>query len=131
MRPTNTIQLFVILVLTISCASQNLEAQDKSPPPPRAIEINGSDQPKPSPSGEESKEYVSGEILVKFKDGTTEGAIRAIQRDLNMETIRLVSKPNLYLMKILDESSVESVMGRLRNYKEVKYSEPNYVRTTH
>jgi hypothetical protein len=53
----------------------------------------------------------------------------AIQKEVHLETIRLVSKPNLYLMKILDGSSVESVMERLRNYEDVQYSEPNYIRT--
>jgi len=70
-------------------------------------------------------------IRVKFKDGTTDQAIAAIQRELHLETISIVSKANLYLIKILDGSSVESVMERLRHYKEVKYSEPNYIRTIH
>jgi hypothetical protein len=34
-------------------------------------------------------------------------------------------------MKILDGSSVESVMERLGKFKEVKYAEPNYIRTIH
>jgi hypothetical protein len=70
-------------------------------------------------------------IRVKFKDGTTDQAIAAIQRELHLETISIVSKANLYLIKILDTSSVVSVMERLRHYKEVQYSEPNYIRTIH
>jgi hypothetical protein len=46
-------------------------------------------------------------------------------------TIRIISKPNLYLMKIRDDSSVESVMECLRKFKEVKHAEPNYIRTIH
>ena len=41
-------------------------------------------------------------IRVKFKDGTTDQAIAAIQRELHLETISIVSKANLYLIKILD-----------------------------
>jgi hypothetical protein len=70
-------------------------------------------------------------IRVKFHDGTSEQTIAAIQEKLHHETIRVVSKPNLYLMKILDTSSVVSIMGHLRHYKEVQYSEPNYIRTIH
>lgn len=132
MRPTNTIiiQLLVIFLLTISCADRHPEAQEKTASHPQAIAIHGSDQPKLSPAGGETKNYVPGEILVKFRDGTKEKAIEAIKTDLHLETIRIVSKPNLYLMKILDGSSVENVLERLRQCKEVKYSEPNYVRTT-
>jgi hypothetical protein len=71
----------------------------------------------------------TGEILVKLKDGTDEKTIQAIQRELHLETIRLVSRPNLYLMKILDGSSDETVMQRLRNYEGVILSEQNYVVT--
>ena len=68
--------------------------------------------------------------MVKFHEGISEKAIQAIKRDLQLETIRIVSATNLYLMKIMDGSSVESVLERLRKYEEVRYAEPNYVRTT-
>ena len=130
MRRANTLQMIVILFLIISCADRHLEEQEKEASHPRAIGIQGGEQPKLSPEGGETKNYVPGEILVKFRDGTKEKAIEAIKTDLHLETVRIVSKPNLYLMRILDGSSVENVLERLRQYKEVKYSEPNYVRTT-
>lgn len=131
MRRTNTFQVIFILFLTISCADRHPEAQEKAASHPQAIEIQASDQPKLSPAGGETKNYVPGEILVKFRDGTTDKAKEAIQKEVHLETIRLISKPNLYLMKILDGSSVESVMERLGKFKEVKYAEPNYIRTIH
>jgi len=88
-------------------------------------------QPTLAPSGKEHKDYIPGQILVKFKVSTDTKAIEAIQRELHLKTIKIVSSPNLYLMKILDGSSVERTVERLRNYEEVKYSEPNYVRTTY
>jgi len=130
MNRSNIIQFLIILVLTLSCASQSPEGQEKLAQPPSDIEIHGSDQPKLPPPGGERKNYVPGEILIKFHDGTSEKAIQVIKRDLHLETIRVVSKPNLYLMKILDGSAVENVVERLRGYEEVKYSEPNYLRTT-
>jgi hypothetical protein len=129
MRQTITFQMIFILFLIISCADRHSEMQEKTATHPQGIEIQASDQPKLSPGGEETKNYVSGEILVKFRDGTTDQAKEAIQRKVHLETIRLISKPNLYLMKILDGSSVESVMERLGKFKEVKYAEPNYIRT--
>ena len=131
MRPISTLQLLVIFFLTISCADGHLESQEKAASHPQAIEIQGSDQPKLSPAGGEIHNYVLGEILVKFRDGTTDQTKEAVQKEVRLETIRIVSKPNLYLMKILDGSSVESVIERLRKFKEVKYAEPNYIRTIH
>jgi len=104
-----------------------MEFKEESTPHSKVTEIQGREQPRLAPTGREDQHYVPGEILVKFKDGTNEQAIKAIQGELHLETIRLVSKPNLYLMKILDGSSVEAVIERLQNYKEVKYAEPNYL----
>ena len=126
---SNIIQFFIIFVFAISCAPQNPEGHENLAQPPEDIETLGNDQPKLSTQGGESKNYVLGEILVKFHDGTKEKAIEAIKRDLHLETMRIVSKPNLYLMKILEGASVEAVLERLRQYEEVKYAEPNYVRT--
>ncbi|MGB6927990.1 MAG: hypothetical protein WBH05_02120, partial [Syntrophobacteria bacterium] len=109
MRRANTLQMIVILFLIISCADRHQEAQEKKASHPRAIGIQGSEQPNLSPEGGETKNYVPGEILVKFRDGTTDQTKKAIQKEVHLETIRLISKPNLYLMKILDGSSVESV----------------------
>jgi hypothetical protein len=131
MRSTNILQLLVIFFLAISCADRHPEAQKKAASHPQATEIHGSDQPKLSPAGGETKNYVPGEILVKFRDGTTVQAKEAIQKEVHLETVRLISKPNLYLMKILDGSSVESVMERLGKFKEVEHVEPNYIRTIH
>jgi hypothetical protein len=127
MRLTTTLQLLVIFFLTISCADRHPEAQEKAASHPQAIEIHGSDQPKPSPAGGETKNYIPGEILVKFRDGTTDQTKEAIQKEVHLETIRIVSKPNLYLMRILD--AVERVLERLGKFKEVKYAEPNYIRS--
>ena len=129
MRSTNILQLLVIFFLAISCADRHPEAQEKAASHPQATEIHGSDQPKLSPTGGETKNYVPGEILVKFRDGTTYQTKKAIQKEAHLKTIRIVSKPDLYLMKILDGSSVEIVMKRLGKFKEVNYAEPNYIRT--
>lgn len=119
-----------ILVLLVSCSAQYSQSEEDIKLYPNETKIQISDQPELAPPGEESKNYVSGEILVKFKDGISGQTVEAIQKEVHLETIRLVSKANLYLMKILDGSSVESVVERLQHYKEVEYAEPNYIRTT-
>jgi hypothetical protein len=131
MRRTNTLQLLVIFFLIISCADRHPEAQEKGVSHPKAIDIHGSDQPKLSPVGGETENYVAGEILVKFRNGTSGQIKEAIKKEVHLETIRLFSKPNLYLMRILDGSSVENAIERLGKFKEVEHAEPNYIRTIH
>ncbi len=119
----------IILLFVISCSGQNMEPNEEFSRHSQATKTKSQELQKSAPVEKKSKGYVPGEILVKFKDSTSAQAIKAIQRELHLETIRLVYKPNLYLMKILDGSSVESVIEHLQNYEEVKYSEPNYLRS--
>ena len=129
MNYRNIFQSLIILLFVISCSGQNMEPNEEVSRHSQAAKTKSQEQQKLAPVEKKSKGYVPGEILVKFKDSTSAQAIKNIQRELHLETIRLVYKPNLYLMKILDGSSVESVIERLQNYEEVKYSEPNYLRS--
>jgi hypothetical protein len=47
---------------------------------------------------------------------------------VHLETIRVVSSPDLYLMRIVDHTSVEETVRRLGTYADVVVAEPNYVR---
>ena len=125
----NIFQSLIILLFVISCSGQNMEANEEFSRHSQAKKTKSQEQQKLALLEKKSKGYVPGEILIKFKDSTSAQAVKAIQGELHLETIRLVYKPNLYLMKILDGSSVESVIEHLQNYKEVKYSEPNYLRS--
>jgi hypothetical protein len=124
------IRFLFVFVLLVSGACNKPEGQQKLTYPPRETRTVERNEPKLEPAGGEGKNYVPGEIMVKFHGGASEKTIQEIMRELHLETIRIVSKPDLYLMKILDGSSVENVLERLHNYEEVKYAEPNYMRTT-
>ena len=81
------------------------------------------------PSGlhdSKSNGYVKDEIIVKFVNGTDQKTISVIQKELRLETLRTFSSPNLFLMKINDNTPVKNIQKSLNKYKEVKYSEPNY-----
>ncbi len=121
----------MVFFFTISCVGQNGELKEKLANHVKVTEIQGTKNQKLVPLGKERHAYVPGEILIKFREGTDERTIEAIQRELHLETIRIVSRPNLYLMKILDGSSVERIMERLHDFQEVAYSEPNYVVTVY
>ena len=76
---------------------------------------------------EKDLNYIPGEILIKFKDGTDVAKIRAIQERFSLKTINIISEQNLYRMKIQNGSSVEEVVKGLTSFREVEYSEPSYI----
>ncbi len=81
------------------------------------------------PSGlhdSKSNGYVKDQIVVKFAKGTDPKIISVIQKKLHLETLRTFASPNLFLMKITDQTPVKNIQKSLNKYKEVKYSEPNY-----
>jgi len=94
--------LLAILFITISCAGKYNDPKKELSNNSKITKSPSKKQQKLAPVKENRKDYVSGEILVKFKEGTED---------------------------ILDETSIEYVIERLQNYKEVKYSEPNYRRS--
>ena len=69
------------------------------------------------------------QVLIKFKKGTGQPDIEQIQKQLGLETVRVVSRPNLYLMKTVKGQSVQEIVKRLQEFKAVDYAEPNYART--
>jgi hypothetical protein len=118
-----------VFFVTVSCTGQNVDPKNNTSQQSQ-VKKNQPTKPQASPPLEKKPaSYKPGEILVKFIDSTDAQAIKAIQAELHLETIRLVSKPNFYLMKILDGKSIEQVIKQLQNYEEVKYSEPNYIRS--
>jgi hypothetical protein len=65
---------------------------------------------------------------VRFREGIDQGEIQRIQRETGVQILKAVSNNNLFLMKIMDGSSVEDAIRRLKAYPEILYAEPNYGR---
>jgi len=81
------------------------------------------------PSGlhdSKSSGYVEDQIIVKFVKGIDLKTISVIQKKFHLKTLRTFSTPDLFLMKITDNTPVKDIQKSLSKYKEVKYSEPNY-----
>ena len=70
----------------------------------------------------------SGEVLVKFKPYVTDVEIDRIAKISGMEVMRMLSPPNLFLFKIIGNSSWREVIRSLERFEEVEYSAPNYPR---
>jgi hypothetical protein len=76
----------------------------------------------PSPA---RKDYGPGEVLVKFKPYVTEGEIDRIAKISGMEMMMTLAPPNLFLFKIVGNSSLRDVMKNLERFEEIEYSGPN------
>ena len=69
--------------------------------------------------------YSAGEVLVKFKPYVTEGEIDRIAKISGMEMMTTLSPSNLFLFKIIGNSSLRDVIKALERFEEVEYSGPN------
>ena len=114
-------QIAILFVLAVSCAGRESGARRGGGEVQTMESTMGV-------AGEEERRYVPGQVLVKFRDGTDAGTIARIQREVHLETVRVVSSPNLFLMRLVDQASVEETVRQLQMYNEVVLAEPNYVR---
>ena len=121
----------MLLLAVFSCVQPNPAGKKALKNEPQLGEINIKENTQMEPSRAQSSSYAPGQILVRFKDGVDKQAVESIQRALFLKTIRVVSRPNLFLMRIMDESSVEAVIERLKDFPEVAYAEPNFLVTVH
>ena len=117
----------VIVLFTFSCKDQKSDFKGDVVNQTNMPETKGTKPRELAPIGKESQNYIPGVILIKFKDGTDVQSIKTIQKKLGLRTIKVVPKLNMYQMKIQNGSSVEDIMKRLQSFREVEYSEPNYI----
>ncbi len=121
----------ILIFLAVSCTGPPARSESCGPTPVVTAEVRDALKPRPVSSGKKAGQYAPDQVLVRFKDGTQQQAIEAIQGQLHLYTVKVVVRPNLYLMKIQDGSSVEDIIKRLKDFEAVEYSEPNYIRTIH
>jgi hypothetical protein len=120
--PSRMLRVAVLLVLAVACAGRGSGTGRGDEGESRDVDR------KIGVTEEGERRYAPGEVLVRFRDGTDAETIACIQREVHLETVKVVSSPNLFLMRILDQTSVEETVQQLRRYEEVVVAEPNYVR---
>ena len=79
------------------------------------------------PESDGAHKYVPGQVLVKLKPGVAAMVLDTIGGELDLETVQTLSLPGIYLMKIIGDESVESIINKLETYDTVEYGEPNYI----
>lgn len=73
------------------------------------------------------KYYRDDEIIVKFKNANSIERIQNIINIYDLEVIKIISPPSLYLIRIKSSSTVMNMIEQLKTVDEVEYSEPNYI----
>ena len=118
--------LLAMLLILIACSSTQEPRNEPTRVTQQAGRVNIAKGSNEGMSGIQQQVQKPGEILVKFKDDVTDDRKREIIETLDLETIRMVSRPNLYLVKVRGNSSVQGAIKRLQQFHEVEYAEPNY-----
>jgi len=90
---------------------------------------------KSNQSGTVKKDYVEGEILVKYKSDkinldTSSGRAVALNfsNSKSLENKEDLRKNNISVLKIKDAKTVEQKIAELKNDPNIEYAEPNYKR---
>ncbi|MCK5642311.1 MAG: S8 family serine peptidase, partial [Gammaproteobacteria bacterium] len=74
-----------------------------------------------------SAEFVPGEVLVKFKKGTTHAKITALHSNLGAQEIRRIERIGVRRIKLPSDISVKEAVAHYKMDPNVKYAEPNYI----
>ena len=131
MKTMFILKYIILLLAVFSCVQPNPAGKKALKNEPQLGENTIRETVQMEPSRAQRRDYVPGQVLVKFKDGVDEQAIQTIKEAMSLKTIRVIRRPNLYLMRISDVTSVESIIERLMAFPEVSYAEPNYRVTVH
>jgi hypothetical protein len=71
--------------------------------------------------------YVPGEVMVKFKDGTSPEAVTAVLAAEGASVKRLLGGSLTYVVAVPPGRSVEAAVARFRAHAEVADAEPNRI----
>jgi len=74
--------------------------------------------------------YAEGELLVKFRDGTSENRISEILSAEGATVMSQLSTKGLYRIKLQKGQDAEEAVEVFKKYVEVEYAEPNYMMKT-
>lgn len=71
--------------------------------------------------------YVQGELILRFRAGTTDDTARGIITSRGATVIRLTDKPMTYRIKLRERQSVEEALPEFSAVPEVEGAEPDYI----
>ncbi len=74
-----------------------------------------------------SRRFVSGELMVKFKEGVPDEKARSIISEKGATVIKFMDKLGVYLLRLKAKQSVEDAVEEFSGIPEVEFAEPNYI----
>jgi hypothetical protein len=125
--PVVAVACLVTVCLATACADRSRTAGDAAEESIPVSEEKRKAAAEGTSETDGQMRYMPGEVLVKFTPEMDTEKIETLVERLRLEVVRVVSSPDLYLLRILDEASVEEVVERLTAVEGVAYAEPNYV----
>lgn len=72
-------------------------------------------------------EYVTGEILVKFRNNTKTSSINNIHSHIGLDRKRSLKRLKIHHLKLPDNITVEEAIDYYQRNPDVEYAEPNYI----
>ena len=72
-------------------------------------------------------EFISDQILVKFKPSLSDSEVTTIIAAYQTNKIKRIPKLDIYQLKVPDGFSVEEAVYAYRMNPDVEYAEPNYI----
>ncbi|MBE9503817.1 MAG: hypothetical protein IME96_06555 [Proteobacteria bacterium] len=109
--------LFLLLACNTS-GNDNVKADAAAP-------ILSDGQGEMSGGKESPPSYVPGEVLVNFREGTSQVRINAILKELGMLSKESLGKGDMWLLKGANNMPVEEMVEKLKRYEEVEHASPN------
>jgi hypothetical protein len=116
-----------LVVMALSCAG--FGTRPDASPPQAAVDTERGGAATGGKPGGKGGAYGPGQVLVKFREGTHRQTVEALEKELGLRTVQVVSQPNTCLMEITGGDTVERMIERLKKVDTVEYAEPNYVRS--
>jgi hypothetical protein len=112
-----------------SCGGSHSEKEGKTKTS-AGTKQNGNVTPSTSVSPSSPTDtYAPRQVIVRFRPNTEQEAIETIKRTLHLDTLKIISPPDLLLMEIKNDTPVEETVSRLREFEAVRLAEPNYARS--
>lgn len=113
-------RLAMILMILVSCAGQSASITPEKDS--KKIETNLQPTAQPLPE----KSYRKGEVIVRFEKNVDKDRIESMLKQMGLEIVHTYTIPDLYLLTITSQKTVEETLEILHDHPEVMYAEPNY-----
>ncbi len=112
-----------IVFTFVSCGKAKTETKNET-----ALEANTAVVEEGDMDKEQRREYVEGEILVKFKpEVNSEDISKIVKEEYSCEIIDIIKGIDVYRLRIPADKKVPEMLELLNKDARVKYAEPNVI----